>query len=298
MNKTQYIDHFIVAGALAKEVRLFGKSRIKPGASYQTVVLEIRQKIYDLGAIPAFPPQIALNDIAAHYLPSPSEDIIFKDELIKLDIGVCYKGAIGDCAVTIDLSGQHQKWIDAVEAALFAAEKRIQVGIPLREIGATIEKTIEGFGLKAVRNLSGHGLGYYKVHTPPTVSNYDDKSKEIIQPGMTFAIEPFATDGEGMIHEEEGAMIFSFVKEKRVDSPIASKLIAKIKTLHGLPFGLDDLVSSQWSSQELYEGLEELLLKGIIYGYGPLVENQGGMVAQAENSILVDMQGNVIITTR
>jgi len=119
----QYKQDFLKAGALAKEVRAFGKALVKTGASYNAVIAAINQKITSLGAIAAFPPQLALNDVAAHYLPQPDEDIIFSDEVVKLDIGVCYNGAIGDCAVTIDLSGKHQVLIDAAESALLAAEK-------------------------------------------------------------------------------------------------------------------------------------------------------------------------------
>ena len=95
----EYKQDFIQAGKYAGQVRQFGKELIKPGASYNEVVALIREKIRSLGALPAFPPQIALNDVAAHFLPTPNEDIVFSNEIIKLDIGICYRGAIGDCAV-------------------------------------------------------------------------------------------------------------------------------------------------------------------------------------------------------
>src|SRR5258706_1290048 len=100
----KYQSYFLHAGKLASEVRTYGKSLIKSGASYNGVIKKIGEKIVELGAIAAFPPQIALNDVAAHFLPQPDEDIIFSDQLVKLDIGVCFNGAIGDCAVSVDLS--------------------------------------------------------------------------------------------------------------------------------------------------------------------------------------------------
>ena len=142
----KYKQNFLRAGALAKEVRSFGKSLIKKGASYIDAIAKIKLKISELGAYPAFPPQIALNDVAAHFLPQPGEDIIFSDQIIKLDIGVCYEGAIGDCAVTIDLSGKYQGLIDAAEAALLNAEQSIKVGLPIREIGKIIDATISSYG--------------------------------------------------------------------------------------------------------------------------------------------------------
>ena len=60
----------------------------------------------------------------------------------------------------------------------------------------------------------GHGLGHYKIHTDPPIPNYDDGSKGLIKPGMTFAIEPFATDGKGLIFETGVPTIFLLTSPK------------------------------------------------------------------------------------
>lgn len=296
--REEYKNDFIHAGSLAKEARAFGKALIKKGASYNDVIAKINQKILDLGAIPAFPPQIALNDVAAHFLPCPNKDIIFSDEVIKLDLGVCCNGAIGDCAVTVDLSGDHQPLIDAAEAALLAAEQIIKVGLPIREIGKIIDKTISSFGFTPVKNLCGHGLGPYQVHTSPSIPNYDDRSKGEITPGMTFAIEPFATNGKGLIYDAGNPTIFSFQSDHPVKSEMAKTLVKKIKTFQGLPFAMHDLLSQETPLMVIELGLAELIQTGVIIGYAPLVEQAHGMVAQAENSILVDNKGKIFITTR
>lgn len=296
--KDPYLNDFIRAGSIASQVRAFGKSLIKPGACYNAVILQIYQKIKELGATAAFPPQIALDDVAAHFLPQPGTDIVFSSQLIKLDVGICYQGAIGDCAVTVDLSGKYQVLIEAAEAALLNAERIIKVGLPIRQIGSCIESTILSFGLKPVKNLSGHGLGYYKIHTSPSIPNYDDKSTGVIKPGMTFAIEPFSTNGKGMIYEAKEPTIFSFLQDKAVHSGYAKALIPKIKSFKGLPFSLHDLLSEDLSLVEVRLGIHELLASNIIAGYPPLVEEAHGMVAQAENSVLVDKAGRVIVTTR
>jgi methionyl aminopeptidase len=297
MNENYFKD-FIHAGSLASQVRSYGKSLIIKGASYNDVVAKINQKITSLGARPAFPPQIALNQVAAHYLPQPGEDIIFSDELIKLDVGVCYNGAIGDCAVTVDLSEKNQVLIDAAEAALLAAEQILRVGLPIREIGHVIEKTMTSYGVKPVKNLSGHGLGRFKVHMPPSIPNYDDKSSAVIKAGMTFAIEPFATHGAGMIHEVGDPTIFSFGKARPMHSPLTRAMLTKILVFNGLPFAIHDLVGQDMSLEDAKKTLFELLKLGVVVGYPPLVEVAKGMVAQAENSVYVDKNGNVHITTR
>jgi methionyl aminopeptidase len=297
MNR-QYKQNFLHAGALAKQVRSLGKSLIKSGASYNEVIAQINKKIIELGARPAFPPQIALNEVAAHFLPQPGYDIIFSKEMVKLDIGVCYNGAIGDCAATVDLSGENQALIDAAEAALLNAEQIIEVGLPIREIGKIIARTISSYGFKPVKNLSGHGLGYYKVHTPPTIPNYEDQSIAIIKPGMTFAIEPFATNGRGLIYEAQHPTIYSWVADRPIGSDLARRVLATIKTFHGLPFAIHDLISNGLNLIEAKLGLTELHTAGIILGYPPLIEEANGLVAQAENSVLVDQKGEIFITTR
>lgn len=294
----KYKQNFIQAGKLAKEVRSYGKSLIQKGASYLDVMSKIQRKIFELGARPAFPPQLALNDVAAHFLPMPDEDITFSDQIVKLDVGVCYEGAIGDCAVTVDLSGNYQKLIDAAEAALLNAEKSIRVGMPVWEIGKIIEETIASFGFTPVKNLSGHGLGEYKIHTSPIIPNYDDQSKAVIRAGMTFAIEPFATNGKGWIYEGGEPAIFGLASSRPLRSDLSRSLLAVIRTFSGLPFALHDLIGQDWPLDKVKEGLDELVKAGVIVGYAPLIEQGRGMVAQAENSVLVDEKGNVIITTR
>lgn len=294
----KYVKDFIRAGMIAREVRSYGKSLIQKDASYNTIISKIIEKINVLGAKPAFPPQMALNEVAAHYLPMPDADIVFSDELIKLDVGICVNGAIGDCAVTVDLSGKHQIFIDAAEAALLAAESIIRVGLPIREIGKIIEETAASFGLKPIKNLSGHGLGYNKIHTTPTIPNYDDCSSAVIKPGMTFAIEPFVTNGHGLIYESGKPAIFMQARPTPARSPEGRALLDVIKPFIGLPFSIHELVNDQWPFERVLNAIQELLQARIIDGFPPLIEKNNGMVAQAENSVLVDEKGSVFITTR
>lgn len=294
----QYQQDFIKAGQIAKEVRAFGKSLIIPGASYNQVIEQIRNKIKQLGAIPAFPPQIAPNFIAAHYLPEPGVDMIFSNELLKLDVGICVNGAIGDCAGTVDLSGKYQHLIEAAEAALAAAEKMVKVGVTVSEIGAVIEQTIASFGLQPIRNLTGHGLGKFQVHTAPHFPNYKDNSNYVLKPGMTFAIEPFATTGTGWIYDAGGPTIFSLDKKTKQYSGLVGDVYEIAKSLGGLPFCTHDLLTEKTPVDVVKKALKLLIKEKVITGYAPLIEETKGFVAQAENSFLIDEAGHVFITTR
>lgn len=297
MNK-RYKENFLRAGEIAAAVRDYGKGLIVPGARYGEIYDKINKKIVELGGRAAFPPQMSLNEVAAHYLPHPLEEVTFSDELVKLDVGVSCDGAIGDCAVTVDLSGRYGKLVEAAERALANVESSIRVGMKSSEIGKIIEQTITSLGFSPIRNLSGHGLGIYKVHKEPMIPNIDDGSKAVVKPGMTFAVEPFATDGEGSIHEVGRAMIFSFLQNRPLFTEEAKSLSSMIKGFHGLPFALSDLLGKGLTLEEVEFGLQELLYSKAVAGYPPLVERGKGMVAQAENSFLIDEKGKVHISTK
>jgi methionyl aminopeptidase len=168
----------------------------------------------------------------------------------------------------------------------------------VREIGGIIEATISSYGLTPIRNLSGHGLGEYKIHQAPIIPNYEDQSTAIIKPGMTFAIEPFATNGMGLIYEEGNPTIFSLVAARPLQSNLARALLAKIRAFSGLPFAIHDLRGTEWTLSDVNTGLSELIKTGVVIGYAPLIEESHGMVAQAENSVLIDEKGKILITTR
>ena len=292
-----YIQNALQAGKCAQQVRAYGISLIVTGASYNEVIEKIIAKITELGCEPAFPPQIALNDVAAHYLPMPGEDIIFSDQVCSLDIGVSYKGAIGDCAASVDLSGKHANLITASREALLAAQNILRVGLPIREIGRAITETIEKHGCVSVKNLCGHGVDEFVIHTDPSIPNYDNGNENTLQPGMTFAIEPFASTGAGLIYDAGGPTIFSFVAKRPVRSPITKEVLKKVLAKNGLPFSMHELIDAKTPAVKVKYALNDMMRSGIIQGHAPLVDEKHGMVSQAENTIVIDMDGTVHIST-
>ncbi len=286
-------DDWRKAGNIAAEVLAYGKGLIKKGAMMLEVSDKIDQKIYDLGAIPAFPVQISCNEIAAHYCAHPNDKMIFEDQLCCLDVGVCFKGAIGDNAVTVDLSGKYTDLVKAAEDALKAAVDIVHVGVPLHKIGKAIHDAIASHGLSPIRNLSGHGLGVYNIHTAPTIPNYDNGNAATLKKGDIIAIEPFATDGAGIIYESSPATIFMLVQKKPVRSLMTRAVLKDIEQFHDLPF------TTRWLIKKHGEGkvnfaLKELLQIGALREFPPLVDKNKGMVAQAEHSLLVDEKVEVL----
>ncbi|MAF34504.1 type II methionyl aminopeptidase [Candidatus Woesearchaeota archaeon] len=285
------------AGKIAAEAREFGKGLIKSGVKIVEVCDKIEAKIHALGGKPAFPAQISLNHVAAHSCPDLNDEATFQDQLVKLDLGVAVNGMIGDNAVTIDLSGNHAELVKAAEEArdkAIALVKEKGEDVTLAEIGRTIETAINGYKFQPIRNLSGHGLGENLIHVPPTIPNHDTGEDVKLGKGV-FAIEPFSTTGAGLVTEsEQEANIFSLVAPKPIRSVFARQILQHIqKEYTTLPF------TTRWLMEKFGEGktklgLRELRQAGAIHGYPPLIERAKGVVAQAEHTILIDDQVEVI----
>ncbi len=275
------------AGRIAAESLEYGKHLIKKDASLIEVTEKIEEKIFNLGGKPAFPVQISLNDIAAHYNAFVNDQTIFNNEVIKIDVGVSYNGAIGDNALTIDLNGDYNELVKASREALNEILKNIRIGIELGEIGKIIEEKIQEFNFSPVRNLSGHGLGKFTVHTSPTIPNYNNEDKNILKEGQVIAIEPFATNGEGFIYESKRSEIYSVINSKPLRDFNVRKILEFInKEYGGMPFAKRWLVK-KFPLQKVTYALFLLEKENIIKEYMHLSEKSRGLVSQAEHSVII-----------
>jgi len=289
------IEKLKKAGKIAAQVLEYGKGLIKKDASLLEVLDKIEAKIFELGAKPAFPAQISCNHIAAHYCPEEDDKTIFSDQIVCLDVGVHVDGFIGDNAVTVDLSGKHEDLVKASREALENAIKTVKVGVTLGEIGKIIQDTIQIYGFAPVRNLSGHGLGVYEQHTKPSIPNFDNNDNTKIENDMVFAIEPFASTGAGIVQDSGIATVFSLGAKKPVRNLITRQVLKEVKTYNGLPF------TTRWLTRKFGVkakfALREMEQLGMLHSYAPLADKDKGLVSQAEHSILIDNDGNVIVLT-
>ncbi len=289
-------EDYIKAGRISAEALEYGKSLIKKGNSLLETTELIEKKIYGLGGKPAFPVQISCNEIAAHFCVEDDEKAVFDEQVVSLDLGVHVNGAIGDNAFTIDLSGKYGDLVKAAQKALEEALKIINVGTELRQIGRVINETISSYGYAPVRNLSGHGLDLYGIHTNPTLPNIDNGDKTALKKGMAFAVEPFATTGSGVVVEKGMPTVFMLEHPRNVRSPITREVLNEIISYEGLPF------TKRWLTRKFGAkanfALRELGQLGMLHQFPPLVEVNKGIVTQAEHSILIDDQGEVIVLTK
>ena len=290
------IEKLKKAGKTAAQVLGYGKDLIKKDASMVEVLDKTEEKIFELGAKPAFPAQISCNHLAAHYCPDEEDKTVFSDQLVCLDVGVHVDGFIGDTAATVDLSGKYSDLVKAAEESLENAIKTIKVGVTLGEIGKAIQDTIQKYGFSPVRNLSGHGLGKYEIHTKPNIPNFDNGDSTQIDKGAVFAIEPFASTGAGIVQDSGIATVFELSNKKPVRNPITRQVLKEIESYNELPF------TTRWLTRKFGAkakfALREMEQLGMLHAHHPLADKDKGMISQAEHSILIDDEGTVVILTQ
>ena len=293
--KPSVFDKYKKAGKIAADVLAYGKELIKKDAKVLDVCNKIEQKIFSLGAKPAFPAQISMNEIAAHFCPEDKDEAKFQDQVVSLDVGVHIGGCIGDTACTVDLSGNNKELVKSSEEALKAAIETVKVGVKLSEIGKAIEDAITSYGFQPVRNLSGHGLDSYDIHSSPTIPNFNTKENVVLDK-QVIAIEPFATDGQGMIEERKESSIYNIGQVKNMRDASARELLQCIlEEYHTLPFAKRWLLK-KFPAVKVEFGLRMLQRDGVLHHYKQLWEKGDGLVSQAEHTVLVGEP--CVVTTR
>ena len=299
----EIFNNYKLAGKIIAEVfaDVIRAKIVKPGSKIIEIIDYIENKIQEKGGSLAFPLNLDINEVAAHYTsPINDESIIPEPEdnalLVKLDGGVSIDGYLSDHAITINLGGEkYDKFYDAAHSALMKAIALVKPGVRINELGETIQKEIKSFNLKPISNLSGHQLTQFNLHAGATVPNIktDLKFSEKFEEGDVFAIEPFSTDGSGYVQNKKQVTIYSLKRSKLKNAPakINQSLSTIYQTTKSLPF------SPRWFT--IPEGIfKRLLSLNAMRGYPVLVDSRNGAVAQAEHTIIVTKDGVEITTIK
>ncbi|MBI3037398.1 type II methionyl aminopeptidase [Candidatus Woesearchaeota archaeon] len=283
------------AGRISAAALDYGKKLIRKGSPLLEVCDAVDAKIVELGAKPSFPSQISLDHVAAHYCPAADDRTILDAQVCKLDVGACVNGAMGDNAATVDLSGNRSELVAAAEKALAAAIEVVKAGITLGEVGRAIQEEITAYGFSPIRNLSGHGLGKFEIHTKPTVPNFDNSDKTVLQENEVIAIEPFATTGKGVIYESSNAEVFMQASDRQARDASVRKILEKIRSYEKLPFAKRWLLK-EFPPVKVALALKILEQQGIVQSFPPLIEEARGIVSQSEKTVLVKKYGCEVLT--
>lgn len=292
------LKNFREAGRLASKIREDSKRLIMVGESLLDIAETIEQMIQEEGAKPAFPVNISINEIAAHYTPEfESTASLGDNDLVKIDLGMEVHGALSDTAYTVDLGGNNGELVKASEEALEKAISIIKPGVSVGEIGGAIEQVIKGHGFKPISNLSGHMIKSNELHAGVEIPNIKTSDPYTFKEGDIFAVEPFATTGSGYVEDLEQVEIFSLYAPSKIRMRQSRKIVEYVISNYGmLPFA-ERWVRKNFQSKLLVSAsLKELLQNHFIRGYPVLREVSKGLVSQTEHTILVTADGCEVLT--
>ena len=289
------LDKYVRAGRITKDAREFAVSEVRAGGSALELVEAVEGFIRSKGAECAFPVNIGIDEVAAHYTPSESTDVRFADgNVVKIDLGAHIDGYPADTAVTVEVGTKNNSsLIRAAESALEMCIEMTAPGTTVSAMGGTIERAISAEGFKPIQNLTGHSMERFNLHSGISIPNVKNWDRTPLKEGMIVAVEPFATVGKGKVVGGSRGGIFRAVRDRRAP-PEISTFFSRIQSEFGtFPF------AGRWCD-EMHPKASALLPRmvrmGMIMSYPILIETAGGMVSQAEHSLIVTSNGCRVLT--
>ncbi len=293
------MQDYINAGKIASIVRENARKKYHVGSTLYEICNSIESEIEQKGGKCAFPVNVSLNEIAAHYTAEPNDQkVVTESDLLKIDLGVQVNGYIADTAVTVCYDPNYDYLVQAAEAALREAISIIHVGTKSSDVGKIIESTTKQMGGIPIANLSGHSLERYTIHAGKSVPNIWSIGSFTFQSTEAYACEPFVTtpDGSGFVREGKIRNIFSLATRKKTKDDDANRLLDFIwEKFNMLPFALRWIIPD-WSEKEARDLLGKLIQYKVVRSYPILVEVNGQRVAQAEHTF-IPQQNGVTVTT-
>ncbi|MCL4828656.1 MAG: type I methionyl aminopeptidase [Caldilinea sp.] len=148
-----------------------------------------------------FPANIcaSINEELVHGIPK-KDRILKEGDIISIDVGVRYRGFIGDSAWTYAvgaISPAAQELMRVTEESLYQGIAQAQAGRRVVDVSRAVQRYVESHRMNVVREYTGHGVGR-QMHEAPQVLNYesdDPDGQTILRPGLVVAIEPMVQLG-------------------------------------------------------------------------------------------------------
>lgn len=198
-------------GAMLAAVLKHLTDNVRPGMSTLDLTRLADKELARLGGKPAFKgyegfPEslcVSVNDEVVHGIPR-ADHIIEEGDIVTCDFGVLHKGLNTDAAVSV-IVGQPRdakdlELVNVTKKAMQRGMEVVRAGAHIGDIGAAVQRVLEGSGFGIVREFVGHGIGE-QVHEEPGIPNYGQAGTgSELKAGMTIAIEPMATKGDYRIY--------------------------------------------------------------------------------------------------
>jgi len=178
---------------------------VRAGVSTETLDAKAERLMVKAGGKPAFkgyrgyPKSIcaSINDQVVHGIPS-SDVVLENGDIISIDIGIVYRGYVGDTAATFavgEICEENERLIRVTRESLYAGIRQARAGKRLSDISHAVQTHVENGGFSVVRDFVGHGIGQ-KMHEEPQIPNFGRPHMgPRLEPGMVLAIEPMVNAG-------------------------------------------------------------------------------------------------------
>lgn len=203
------VERMRVAGRIAAQAMAAAAATIAPGVTTDELDAVVHEFMLDHGAYPStlgyrgFPRSCctSVNEVVCHGIPDarPLED----GDLVKIDVTAYKDGVHGDNCATYfcgEVDESSRLLTERTQEALNRAIKAVRPGRQVNVLGRVIETYAKRFGYGVVRDYTGHGV-HTTFHSGLIIPHYDEPRYDtVIEPGMTFTIEPMLTLGSGDAH--------------------------------------------------------------------------------------------------
>lgn len=288
-----------------RQTRQYMQKWIKPGMTMIEICEELentaRKMIGEKGleAGLAFPTGCSRNHCAAHYTPNAGDPTVLQyDDVTKIDFGTHIKGRIIDCAFTLSFNPKYDKLLEAVKDATNTGIREAGIDVRLCDIGAAIQEVMESYEVeldgktyqvKSIRNLNGHSISPYRIHSGKTVPIVKGGETTRMEENEFYAIETFGSTGRGMVHDDMDCSHYM----KNFEAPFVPLRLQSSKQLLGLinkNFGTLAFCK-RWldraGATKYQMALKDLCDKGVVEAYPPLCDVKGCYTAQYEHTIML-----------
>ncbi|OIR58831.1 MAG: methionine aminopeptidase 2 [Amphiamblys sp. WSBS2006] len=303
MHYTESLRCLRTAAEAHRQTRSYLRQVMKPGMKMVEICAIVENSTRsligsgELNSGIAFPTGCSLNNCAAHYTPNPGDETTLKaEDICKIDFGVHVEGFIVDSAFTVAFDPCYDPLVQASLDGTSTGVKLAGIDARLGEIGAAIGETIESYEMehkgktlqiKPIRNLSGHSIGKYKIHSGKTVPIVRTNDSSKMEEGELYAIETFASTGKGKITEDIGTSHYMrrpHASEAGLRTDKEKSLLKNIDKWFGtLPFCRRYLAENGETQHAVQ--LSSLVQKGVVEKYPPLCDIKNSFTSQAEHTI-------------
>ena len=293
------LEKFRLSGRILRETREEMKTYVKENMLVIDVCEKTEGLIRAKGGKPAFPCNVSINEVAAHYTSPPNDTVrIPEGSTVKVDLGAHVDGYVTDTAFTASFNPEGRSMANTAEQALKTVIENIHGDMALSKIGSLIETTIKNRGFKPISNLTGHSVGRYLIHAGTSIPNVAQVSLTKVKTGEVYAIEPFVTlpEAVGRVDDSPQTTIYRLLKAKSVKNDSAKKLLKYIESnFRTLPFA-ERWLMGVVPKEKHKTAFKELLASKAIMSYPVFVEVSKKPVAQAEHTVLLKDDGCEVLT--